>query len=100
MKEIAVAVLVAIAFAVVAFSAVGALRARRPLTRLHYLAPVTTIAVPLLCLAAALTEGATLGTATIVLTALVAAFSSPVTSAAVGRTLAEEAGVPVGESPE
>lgn len=94
------AVLVIAALAVVAFSAVGALVARRPLTRLHFLAPITTIAFPLFSVAAALATGLNLGTATIVVIAVVVAFASPVLTAAVARALAAEAGIAVGRSPE
>lgn len=93
-------ILVVAALVVVAFSAVGVLIARRPLTRLHFLAAVTTIAVPLFCLAAVLASGVSLGSAVIVLTALAVAFGSPVLTAAVARALAGEAGVEVGRSPE
>ena len=74
--------------------------ARHPLTRLHFLAPVTSIAVPLFCIAAALSTGLNLGTATIVLIGIVVAFGSPVLTAAVARALAADAGLPVGRSPE
>ena len=93
-------VLVLVALAIVVFCAVGALVARRPLTRLHFLAPVTTIAVPLFCLGAALPTGFTLGTATIVAIAVVVAAGSPVLTAAVARALAADAGIEVGRSPE
>lgn len=93
-------VLVAAALAVVLFCSVGAVVAQHPLTRLHFLAPVTTIAVPLFCIAAALATGPTLGTATIVLIGLVLAIGSPVLSSAVARALADDAGIAVGRSPE
>lgn len=100
MIAIVSAVLVVIALVVVAFCAVGVVVARRPLTRLHFLAPVTTIAAPLFCIAAAIETGFTLGSATIVAIGLVLAFGSPVLTAAVGRALAADAGIPVGRSPE
>ena len=93
-------VLVVAALAVVLFCAVGAVVARHPLTRLHFLAPVTTIAVPLFCIAAALSTGFTPGSATIVLTGVVLAAGSPVLTAAVARALAADAGIDVGRSPE
>ncbi|MFC4242931.1 monovalent cation/H(+) antiporter subunit G [Gryllotalpicola reticulitermitis] len=92
--------LLAAALAVVVFSAAGAVAARDPIARLHFLAPVTTLAVPLFCASAALTLGLTLGTATIVLTGVVLAFGGPVLTAAVARSLAAEASLRVGRSPE
>ena len=93
-------VLVVAALAVVLFCAIGAVVARHPLARLHFLAPVTTIAVPLFCIAAAVTTGFTLGTATIVLIGVVLAVGSPVLTSAVARSIAADEGLPVGRSPE
>ena len=94
------AVLAGAATLIVAYAGVGALWARAPLAKLHFLAPVTTLAVPLFCIAAVVHFGVSLGSATAVLIAIVAAASgSPVTTA-IGRALAEEHGVDVGRSPE
>ncbi|WP_035741930.1 monovalent cation/H(+) antiporter subunit G [Arthrobacter sp. MA-N2] len=83
-----------------AFGCVGAAMAREPLARLHFLAPVTTLAVPLFSIAAVGYFGFSLGSATIILIALVVAFSGPAVTIAVGRTLADERGLDVGRSPE
>lgn len=94
------AVCAALAVLIVAYAACGALLARSPLARLHFLAPVTTLAVPLLCLAAVVSLGVSLGSATIGAIAAVVAVSSPALTAAVGRALASEEGTDVGKAPE
>jgi multisubunit Na+/H+ antiporter MnhG subunit len=83
-----------------AFGCVGAVLAREPLARLHFLAPVTTLGVPLFSVAAVIYFGFSLGSATIILIALVAAFGGPAVTIAVGRSLAAERGLDVGRSPE
>ncbi|WP_214427632.1 monovalent cation/H(+) antiporter subunit G [Paenarthrobacter sp. DKR-5] len=83
-----------------AFGCLGAAFARDPLARLHFVAPVTTLAVPLMAVAGVIYFGISLASATIVLTTLVVVFSSPAVTVAVGRKLAEERGLDVGRSPE
>lgn len=83
-----------------AFGCVGAVLAREPLAKLHFLAPVTTLGVPLFSIAAVIYFGFSLGSATIILIALVAAFGGPAVTIAVGRSLADERGLDVGRSPE
>lgn len=82
------------------FGCVGAALAREPLARLHFLAPVTTLGVPFFSIAAVIYFGFSLGSATIILIALVVALGSPAVTIAVGRTLADERGLDVGRSPE
>ncbi|BCT74903.1 hypothetical protein SCMU_07450 [Sinomonas cyclohexanicum] len=89
-----------LALLVVAYASCGALLARTALDRLHFLAPVTTLAVPLFSLAAVIAFGVSLGSATVLAVALVAAGSGPAVTAAVGRAVAAEAGHDVGRSPE
>ncbi|MDP9882668.1 uncharacterized membrane protein YoaK (UPF0700 family) [Sinomonas atrocyanea] len=93
-------VFAALAILVVAYAAGGALLARTPLGRLHFLAPVTTLAVPLLAVAAVLALGVSLGSASVLVTAAAIALSGPALTAAVGRALAAEAGADVGKEPE
>ena len=94
------AVFAGLAVLLVAYAGVGALLARSPLARLHFLAPVTTLAAPLFCVAAVIQFGVSLGSATVVAIALAVAVSgSPVTTA-IGRALAQEQGADVGRSPE
>ncbi|NUP74891.1 MAG: hypothetical protein HOQ07_09645 [Sinomonas sp.] len=85
---------------IVAYAGFGALLARTPLDKLHFLAPVTTLAVPLFSVAAIIAFGVSLGSATMAVIALGVALSGPAVTTAIGRTLADEQGVDVGESPE
>lgn len=94
------AVFAVLAVLVVAYASVGALTARSPLAKLHFLAPVTTIAVPLFGVAAVIFFGIGLGGAAVAVVALVVAFSGPSLTTAIGRALAAEQGIDVGESPE
>lgn len=89
-----------LAVVVVAYASIGALMARSPLARLHFLTPVTAIAVPLFAVAAVVYFGISLGSASVVVIALVVAFSGPPLTTAIGRALAAEQGIDVGESPE
>jgi multisubunit Na+/H+ antiporter MnhG subunit len=83
----AVDALVIAALILVSWSAVGMLIARRPITRLHFLAPITTVALPLFGLAAMITIGPTLGSAAVALTVAVTALSGPVLSTAIGHAM-------------
>ncbi|WP_334172231.1 monovalent cation/H(+) antiporter subunit G [Sinomonas sp.] len=94
------AVFAGLAVLVVAYASVGALMARSPLARLHFLAPVSAIAVPLFAVSAFLYFGVSLGGAAVVVIALVVAFTGPALTTAIGRALAAEQGIDVGESPE
>jgi Na+/H+ antiporter subunit. len=100
MIDIAILVLVGAACAILAFCAVTALVVREPLQRLHLLAPVTTLAVPLYGLAVILRMGMSLSSATVVVIVLLVAVSGPVLSTAIGRAIAQESGMDVGRSPE
>ena len=93
-------VLAGLAVVAAAFGGVGALLARTPLARLHFLAAVTSIAVPLTAAAAAVSFGVSLGAATAVLIALVVALSGPPVSVAIARRLADEQGLDVERGPE
>lgn len=87
--------------AVVAIVAsVGALLAREPLDRLHFVTPVTSLATPIVALGLALREGVTLAAALIGVTALVVALTGPVLSAAVGRVLARDDQLVTTEEPQ
>ena len=94
------AVCAALAVLVVAYAAGGAFLARTPLAGLHFLAPVTTLAVPLIAVAAVLSLGLSLGSASVAVTAAAVAVSGPALTAAVGRALAAEEGADVGKVPE
>ncbi|MGW4521857.1 monovalent cation/H(+) antiporter subunit G [Amycolatopsis sp. NPDC004378] len=86
-------ILVFAGVAVVVVSAVTMLRARTLLTRLHLLAPVTTLGAPLVGAGLALANGWNLGSAAILLTVALLAVTGPVLQSAVGRVEAERQGV-------
>ncbi|GAB3164675.1 hypothetical protein GCM10027258_86560 [Amycolatopsis stemonae] len=86
-------ILVFAGVAVVVVSAVAMLRARTLLTRLHLLAPVTTLGAPLVGAGLALANGWNLGSAAILLTVALLAVTGPVLQSAVGRVEAERQGV-------
>ncbi|WP_138445061.1 monovalent cation/H(+) antiporter subunit G [Sinomonas susongensis] len=94
------AVFAGLAVLVVAYASLGAVLARSPLARLHFLAPVTAIAVPLFAVAGVIYFGASLGGAAVAVVALVIAFTGPSMTTAIGRALAAEQGIAVGEPPE
>ena len=89
-----------LAVLLVVYASCGALFARTALARLHFLAPVTSLALPLVALAAIIAFGVSLGSATVLAIALVGSLSGPAVTAAVGRAIAAEAGHDVGRSPE
>ena len=89
-----------LAVLVIAYASIGALMARSPLAKLHFLAPATTIAVPLFGIAALIYFGIGLAGAAVAVVALVVAFTGPSLTTAIGRALAAEQGIDVGEPPE
>ncbi|QDP97483.1 hypothetical protein FOE78_17585 [Microlunatus elymi] len=95
-----ITILIVLALAAAALTGLGVLLARTPLDRLHFLAPLGTLGVLLFAAAAVLMTGPTLSSVLIGLTAVITAVSSSVLVVAVGRALADEAGIDVGESPE
>ncbi|VVJ25186.1 Uncharacterised protein [Amycolatopsis camponoti] len=89
---VAAQVLVFAGVAVVVLSALAMLRARTLLTRLHLLAPVTTLGGPLVGLGLALANGWTLGSGAILLTVVLLAVTGPVLQSAAGRVEAQRQG--------
>lgn len=85
-------VLVFAGVAVVVVSALAMLRARTLLTRLHLLAPVTTLGAPLVGLGLALGNGFTLVSGAILLTVVLLAVTGPVLQSAAGRVEARRRG--------
>ena len=71
--------------AVVPLAAYGALRARGPLARLHFLSPVTTIAGPLIGLGLIVEVGWNLASAQIAVTVALLAVTGPVLQTATAR---------------
>jgi len=92
--------LVILALLLMTVAAVGLVVARNPITRLHFLAPASTLALPCFGIAAMISEGLSLGTATIALTIVAGALSSPVLTTSIARLMsAEEADHPAPERP-
>lgn len=71
---------------------VGAACTPDPYQRLHFLAPATSLGVPLIGVALALDSGWQLSTGWIVVIVLLLVLTGPVVQAAVGREIAREQG--------
>lgn len=92
--------LVVLALLVITVAAVGLVITSNPVTRLHFLAPASTLALPCFGLAAMISEGLSLGTAAIALTVAAAALSAPVLTVSIARLVsAEETDQPAPERP-
>lgn len=92
--------LVILALLMITVAAVGLVVARNPITRLHFLAPASTLALPCFGIAAMINEGLSLGTATIALTVVAGALSAPVLTTSIARLIsAEDADHPASERP-
>jgi multicomponent Na+:H+ antiporter subunit G len=76
-------------------SALALLALPTPYTRLHALAPSSTLGVPLLCLALALDAGAGREAVKLLFVGALTAVSGPVIAIVIGRTMASE-----GEQPD
>ncbi|GAB3926582.1 hypothetical protein GCM10011575_07940 [Microlunatus endophyticus] len=83
-------VLVILALLVITIAAVGLVLAHDPVTRLHFLAPASTLALPCFGAAAVIEQGLGLGSAAIVLTVVAGALSSPVLTTSIARLVAAE----------
>jgi multicomponent Na+:H+ antiporter subunit G len=99
-REVAVAVLLALAGLVVLLCAVGLAAAPGPLAKLHFVTPVTSVAGPLLGVAYAVDQGLGLPAGLVLLTVAVLAATGPVLGAAVGRLAAAEDLLLPPEAPE
>lgn len=89
-RTVVVDVLVVLALVVLVVTAVGMTIGRSPLTRLHFLAPAGTLALPLFGLAAVISQGLTLGSTAIALAVIAGALSSPVLTTSIARLVAAE----------
>lgn len=96
MPEIVVTALLAAALLVALLAGAGVLLARQPISRLHFLAVATTVALPLLAAAAVVEQGLSLTSAAVAVIALVGALSGPALAVAIGRAMVRDAGVEVG----
>jgi multisubunit Na+/H+ antiporter MnhG subunit len=81
------AILVSLGLLVVVACAIRAVAARDDLVRLHMLAPVTALGVPLLGLGVAIAAGWTWTTATVVLVVVLLAVTGPPLTGAIARMI-------------
>ena len=82
---VVVAVLVALGVLIVVWSAIRAVIAREDLERLHMLAPVTSVGVPVLGLGVALQAGWTWTTGTVALIVVLLAVTGPPLTGAIAH---------------
>lgn len=82
--------LVVLALALIMVAAIGLTFARSAVTRLHFLAPASTVALPIFGLAAIINQGLTLGSAAVAVSVAAAALSAPVLTTSIGRLVAAE----------
>jgi multicomponent Na+:H+ antiporter subunit G len=99
MAEIVVDVPLGAGVLVAVLSSLAALRARSVYRRLHYLTAVTSLAAPLVGIAAIVADGPGLTGASVLLVSLVLAVTGPVLGAATGRLNAQRDGIVDKESP-
>jgi multicomponent Na+:H+ antiporter subunit G len=71
--------------AVVGASALGAMLARTPLSRLHFLTPITSLAAPLIGAGLVAANGWNLGSAAVVVIVVLLGVTGPVVQSATGR---------------
>lgn len=90
-RPVIVDVLVIIALMVITIAAIGLIRTENPITRLHFVAPTSTLALPCFGLAAIIEEGFRLGSAAIALAIAAGALSAPVLTIAIARVITAEA---------
>jgi multicomponent Na+:H+ antiporter subunit G len=99
MAEVVVDVLAGAGVLVAVCAGLAALRARSVYRRLHYLTAITSLAAPLVGIAAIVADGPGLTGASVLLVILVLAVTGPVLSAATGRLNAQRDGVVGKETP-
>jgi multisubunit Na+/H+ antiporter MnhG subunit len=85
---------------IVVASALGAVLMRSFYDRMHFLTPVTSLGAPLIGLALAVQDGATLTTALILFIVALLAVSGPVLTAATGRMAAQLEGIVRTDEPQ
>jgi multisubunit Na+/H+ antiporter MnhG subunit len=97
---VVVLVLLGLAALVVVLSAVGLVAAPSVLPRLHFIAPVTSLAAPLVGVAYLVDQGIGLAAGLVLLTVAVLALTGPPLGAAIGRLAAAELDLLPTESPQ
>ena len=93
-------VLLGLGTAVIVASCIGALVVGTFYDRLHFVTPVTSLGLPLIGLAMAISSGWGETTAQILLTVFFVALSGPVLTAANGRVAAQRDGLVERDSPQ
>jgi multicomponent Na+:H+ antiporter subunit G len=99
MADVVVDVLVGAGVLVAVLSCLAALRSGSVYRRLHYLTAVTSLAAPLVGIAAIVADGPGLTGASVLLVILVLAVTGPVLGAATGRLNAQRDGTVAKETP-
>jgi multicomponent Na+:H+ antiporter subunit G len=99
-REVVVLVLLGLAALTIALSALGLVAAPSVLPRMHFVAPVTSVAAPLVGLAYLVDQGIGLAAGLVLATVGLLALTGPPLGAAIGRLGAAEAGVLPPEDPE
>jgi multicomponent Na+:H+ antiporter subunit G len=97
---VVVLVLLGLAALVVVLSAVGLVAAPSVLPRLHFIAPVTSLAAPLVGVAYVVDQGIGLAAGLVLLVVSVLALTGPPLGAAIGRLAAAELDLLPAESPQ
>jgi multicomponent Na+:H+ antiporter subunit G len=98
--EVVVLVLLVLAALIVILSAVGLVAAPSTLPRLHFIAPVTSLAAPLVGVAYAVDQGIGLAAGLVLLVVALLALTGPPLGAAIGRLAAAELDLLPAESPQ
>jgi multisubunit Na+/H+ antiporter MnhG subunit len=99
-REVGTLALLGVAALVVVLSAVGLLAAPSVLSRLHFIAPVTSLAGPLVGLAYVVDQGIGLAAGLVLAVVGLLALTGPPLGAAIGRLAAAEQGLLPAESPQ
>jgi multisubunit Na+/H+ antiporter MnhG subunit len=99
-REVVVLVLLGLAAVVVALSSIGLVAAPSVLPRLHFVAPITSVAAPLVGTAYLVDQGIGLAAGLVVAIAGLMALTGPPLSTAIGRLAAAELDLVPAEAPE
>lgn len=91
--SIVIDVLLGLGVAIVVFSAVGTLLVPEPFTRLHFLAPASTLGVPLIVVAVVLQQGTTRTSLKVGVVGALMLVGQPAVTSATGRALAAARGM-------
>lgn len=99
-RHLAVDVLLGFSLAVVLLSVFGALVLRSTLAKVHYVTPITSVAVPLFVAALVVDTGWGITAGLDILIGALLATAGPVLGAAIGRVEAQQQGLVPNEGPQ